>query len=308
MSIDRHYLQISRRLREADLVKGPATALGWLGIGDPFADRSEESIRFLDYYSRQGICHGLEAYGIDGVLSRLGLGSYTVRLTSPDPFSHRMQVLFEGCEDSAHRLIDLSVTIKRGSARRILGSEVDDIDLDMLQIEWLGMQNPLGSFSRRRPPLPGQQYPGLGIGFTMHNIILLMAKRTHRDGTLSTPERFHLASLYSRYGYRFVDLRKQQQLDVIARATANLPLCVIAWAAERGMLHLDGTQWRYTPGLMIAPVSKRLKRLIPRPSRLQRWLHRPQLQQVEVDIEGLRRSLDEEPVVGLDAWLDSPER
>jgi hypothetical protein len=307
MSIDRYYLQISRRIKEADLVKGSGTAFGWSGLGDPFADSSAESARFLDFYSRQGICHGLQAYGIDAVLSRLGLGSYTVHLTSPDPFSHRMQVLHEGREDNAHRLIDLSISVKRSSARSILESEVNDIDLDLLQIEWLGMQNPVGSFSPRRPPLPGQQYPGLGIGFTMHNIILLMAKRTHRDGTLNTPERFHLAALYSRYGYRFVDYMKQRQLETIAKATSHLPLCVVAWAAERGMLRLGGTSWRYSPGLMIAPVSKRMKRLFPKPSRLRRWFHRPQLQQVEVDIEGLRRSLEEEPVVGLviDALLES---
>jgi hypothetical protein len=299
MPIDRHYLQISRRLREADLMKGPATAFDW-GVGDPFDDRDEGSSRFLNYYSQQGICHGLEAYGIKAVLSRLGLSSYTVHLTSPDHFTHRMQVLLEGYEDSEHRLIDLSITVKRSSSQSVLGSEVKDIDIDMLQIEWLGMQNPLESFSRRRPPLPGQAYPGLGIGYTMHNIILLMARRTRRDGTLATPERFHLAALYSRYGYRFVDRGRQKQLESITQATGHLPICIVAWAAERGMLCLAGEPWRYTPGLMIAPVSKRLKRLIPQPSRMQRWLHHEQRPKVEVDIKGLRSSLTEKPVEGLD--------
>jgi len=309
MRIDPRFQRIARRLSTFELVAGEDTADGSdlrLAPGEPVGRRSD---RFLGFYSRDGLRRALEAYGVRRELEALGLGSYDVVVEARDPYQHRVQVLLDGVVDDDHRLIDLVMRPQRVRVpTEVSGVETDE-PFSVLVVEWLCLQNPRAVFTRELPRLPGQRWPGLGLAYTMHNLTQLMAQRLDRDGVVNVPEVYHLALVYRRTGYRFTSRRHRLAVEALESATAGVRLAAVAWAVERGLVRAvdaegddaEARPWRYEPAEMVAPVSPRLQRLVEQccavEDRAEVALPRPRL---EVDLEGLRRSLREDPVEGLD--------
>ncbi|GAA95708.1 uncharacterized protein L969DRAFT_92834 [Mixia osmundae IAM 14324] len=76
--------------------------------------------------------------------------------------------------------------------------------LDVIEIAWLQAQSPLAksaSFSK----LPGQRFPGLGLGHELGSLFeqVAVAGRT-TDGLICLPFAFHNALYYARAGYHFL--------------------------------------------------------------------------------------------------------
>jgi hypothetical protein len=69
---------------------------------------------------------------------------------------------------------------------------------NVLQVEWLLLQNPQQSFSPERPPLPGQVHPGLGIGDRLMEILIIMTRRVRLEGIVNKPHYFHTAFMFSK--------------------------------------------------------------------------------------------------------------
>jgi hypothetical protein len=45
-----------------------------------------------------------------------------------------------------------------------------------LAVRWLALQDPRGRFTPERPRLPGQRYPGLGLGKRLYERLMVWAK------------------------------------------------------------------------------------------------------------------------------------
>jgi len=312
MPIDPRFQRIARRLTTLELVgesggtESPEAEAFGLRVDDHGARAGH---RFLGFYSREGVCRALEAYGVRAELEKLGLGNYEVIISSRDPYRHRAQVLLDGVVDDEHRLIDLIIHQRRVRERELTEGRSVGESFDMLLVEWLCLQNPRASFSRERPQLPGQRHPGLGLGYTFHNLTMLMAQRTRCDGVLNVPEHLHLAVIYGRIGYRFVCERHMDEVDRVSRKMWRLHLAAAAWAAERGLIRVveadndegSATPWSYTPTEMVAPVSRRLSERLGGGDGFLKRLVRPRSHlRVEIDVDALRQSLRDDPVVGLD--------
>ena len=303
MAIDPRFRRIAKRLRVFELTCGDDGED--LGLGPGLVEEARARTRFLDFYSVEGLRRALDAYGVTAALSEQGLNGWEVVVGSDEAGRSRLQVLLDGILDDDHRLVDLVMRAERVRAEVL----AEDGEIDVLLVDWLCLQNPRATFSPERPRLPGQCHPGLGLGHTFHNITLLMARRLGRDGVLNVPEHYHLARIYDRAGYHFVDETHREEVEAAQRATRTLHFAVAAWAVERGFVHRvaeDGTvtPWTYTPAEMVAPVSGLLQSALGRlPAFLQDLLRpRPRVH-MTVELEGLRRSLATEPVEGLD-----PER
>jgi hypothetical protein len=52
--------------------------------------------------------------------------------------------------------------------------------------------------------LPGQKYPGLGVGYEFHKMLITLAEEAGRDGLMDVPEHFHNAVMYHEGGFHFV--------------------------------------------------------------------------------------------------------
>ncbi|KAJ3409568.1 hypothetical protein CcCBS67573_g00554 [Chytriomyces confervae] len=72
-------------------------------------------------------------------------------------------------------------------------------------IEWLAMQDPTLVFSPKRPQLPGQHHPGLGLGRQVTKMLISVSKEKGRDCLLSIPEYFHNAVVYKAAGWFFLN-------------------------------------------------------------------------------------------------------
>jgi len=132
---------------------------------------------------------------------------------------------------------------------------------EFLRVEWLLMQNPRKRFSRDRPRLPGQKYPGLGLLSDVASILIVACEQLELDGILFVPAHFHLA-VQGRRILRCLEPEDQAFLDQLALILDSLPLGEAQQALDEGRIRtLDGDQaieWR--PIDLVVPTSRRLKR------------------------------------------------
>jgi len=230
---------------------------------DPVGLESREGRTRLAWgvYSREGLAHALEAYGTLDRLEARGLGKLTVQLELADPFVP--QVLVRS-ERFAPPLVEIS--LRQVTGRQLeLGRALAGVPL--LYLESLVLQNPGRTFDWRRPPLPGQQFPGLHLSSEILQLLLLMAKRVGAEGMALRPISFHAAWTYSRH-FRFVDGAAQGRFEALRSEPRLRPLWLLCWALELGCLRSGGERVSWTPDLMVAPLDSRLARAVETPRRL----------------------------------------
>ncbi len=117
---------------------------------------------------------------------------------------------------------------------------------EFLVLEWLTLQNPLLQFSRKRPPLPGQEHPGLGLGKKVVDIFVYLARLTHKDGVLAFPAYFHNALLFTRY-FHFLNPEKQAEVLAIEKSFPDIPFKHLAWIVYLNCMREEGDrifEWR----------------------------------------------------------------
>ena len=115
------------------------------------------------------------------------------------------------------------------------GKFFDSGDRRFLIVRWLRMQNPLSKPSPGRPLLPGQDFPGLGLGREMLVLLQLICARLNLDGVIELPERIHNAAMYFKR-FCFLDPEMQGILTAILRDTRDRKLAELAWGIELGLL------------------------------------------------------------------------
>ncbi len=83
---------------------------------------------------------------------------------------------------------------------------------ELLSVEWLLLQNPRGRFTPKRPALPGQKHPGLGLLDDVVALLIVACDRLHLDGLVFVPSQFHIAA-YGRSHMKFVKPATQQRFE-----------------------------------------------------------------------------------------------
>lgn len=197
--------------------------------------------RFLDYYGDEGLRIALERYGLTAALERRGWDE--TRLTT-HAVDDRHTLLVDGLQDDEwERLVELVVRRDRLSVEGI------ERTFDVLTADWLLLQNPGGSFSERRPRLPGQEHPGLGVGERVLEMLYRTVDRLELGALVTTAEYFHNAVLYSRE-LKYVDPRYEGQLLALRELLLEregLSLAQASWAIHWGyVLDVDDSalSWR----------------------------------------------------------------
>src|SRR5690606_19221766 len=134
----------------------------------------------------------LERYGLLDDLRRRGFEAFRVKTLIDDPEQQLLRLLSVRpvCEEP---LIELAV---RRAVFEPPAPAWGSGPVEVLQVEWLQLQNPLGCFTREREPLPGQRMPGLGIGRKVFEILRNICKRLSLSGIVTTPAFLHNAILY----------------------------------------------------------------------------------------------------------------
>ncbi len=198
-------------------------------------------MRLLGFYTAEGIEYALFRFGVLEHLQRLGYGPFRVELERTDT-GDRTRVI-GAAEGEEHVLVESLLEKKR------IGDGM------FLFVNWTTLRNPRAKFSDKRPPLPGQDAPGLGLAREAAQLYAWMAKRLHLDGVAFRPAWYHMA--YSaRYQSRFADPARQGRWEAMLRDFKGVPLLEATVAVAEGRVRLNGEPYTWEAGDMISWLSR----------------------------------------------------
>lgn len=254
------FSQVFDELDPLELQRDPSDLeLGEREVVDDLLGR-RTSHRILGYYSSHGVELALERYGILAALRERGFGNLRVKLQPADPDRQRLSIVGRAGNKS-YLLLDLIVRRRDVEAP----VEIGPPPLDMLSIEWLTLQDPTASFSLRRPRLPGQEYPGLGLVREVVEMLYQACRRLELDGIVIHPAHYHIAAVGAQHCF-FLDPVVQGRFDAMRASLAELSLADASELIDRGVLR-DGTRvLSWVPGDFVVPVSERLRAYFEAPA------------------------------------------
>lgn len=243
-ALEARFQRIARSLPDEALGGDDAEILTSLGrAGD----------RLLGFYTTDGVLHALEAYGVLSTLRARGYSQFEVQFALDD-FAHTMRLFGD-----SHLLCDCRLRRARGTSDPCFAEWQRRFVPDLLVVEWLSLEDPQGSFSPERPRLPGQRYPGSGVGAEVFMMLLISTRRLGLHGLIEVPERFHNALMYSRRAH-FFDPIMQGRFLALADLVRRESLADVAWAMETGRVidTQSGAPVEWPVRAQVCPVDRRL--------------------------------------------------
>ena len=220
-----------------------------LGEGRLFVGRFDEA-GLRRELEREGILAGLLARGYSDVLLR----------TSCFDGEHRLRIRPRGGRTSLVdlRLLETTFVV----SEEVVRAGAPEV-LSVLFNSWLSLQDPRARFTRERPRLPGQRFPGLGLARAFYALMARWAREWGKDAVLATPEYFHNAVFYSPV-FRFLSPREQGRFLALRRDLGELPVAEASAAVKAGrvmdLARGEGFLWR--PGPMVAAAGDDLARTL----------------------------------------------
>lgn len=229
--IEHEFHPIAKRLTRAELQRvdfEPICADDLLALG---GSSQRGSQFFLGYYSELGLDEAFRRYGIWDLMRHRGVAEPRVRLDLSDPFLHRLLIYAGDRQDAEHLMGELRARVLHRPREYDFAEELDDVAVDFLYIEWLLLQNPTRAFSERRPALPGQSHPGLGIGLEIFELIRIMAERLELAGIVNVPAYYNNAYLYQMRS-TFLLPEIEGRFHALRRDLEPRPLAEASWAVQ----------------------------------------------------------------------------
>lgn len=256
----RKYRRIAKSLTNAELMQGSMDA-----CFDPRAlVEGSGSSRFLSFYGDEGLRLALDRYGILSALAERAFRDVCIE-TSCNDERHTLFIEAPAEDGKRERLVEL---VARRD--RLVHSDPDKgLDRrgpwEVITIEWITLRNPRASFSERRPRLPGQDAPGLGLGENVLELLFRVVERLRLDGLVGVAAHFHLALLYATE-MRFIDAAAAGELLALEAALLlrqGLSLAQASWAVEWGLVHReDGSVFEWEGQPQVWPHAEPLVRYL----------------------------------------------
>lgn len=241
------------------------------GISDEeiiFSDLFKKDALFLGYYSDEGLDIAMQEYGIKEDLRLLGYDATHIK-TQQHANGYQMQIL-----QGADVLIDVVLDIANLNLSETLQIEAESATHRVLYVHWLEMRNLRMDFEDSTPPLPAQQYPGLGLGNKVYDILKNVCKRLNLDAIVAVPMYFHNAIFYSKW-FRYADPKYEGIFRAIKRDSkkryekelAFSPRCAMAICAwsfvvtpPNEIINNIPFPWFTEP--ILSPISESLKKYL----------------------------------------------
>jgi len=232
--LDRRFAVVAGRLEPEKLGETELFSMEDMheALGMPIPART----RLLDYYTAEGLEYALYRYGLLPHLQRLGYGDFEVKLDEQD--SGDRIVLTGRADDEVHVLVELVLS------RKVVGEDT------LLFVHWLNLRHPRAAFGPRRPKLPGQDVPGLGMVRDVVTMLHQAAERLHLAGLCYQPAYLHTAFVGRRH-FRYLDPGRQGRFLALLRDLAGVPLVKLTNALSDGRVTLNGEPYIWEPGLMV---------------------------------------------------------
>lgn len=225
--------------------------------------------KFMNKYTVNDVQNIIRNSAIGERLEKVGFSDWYVEFDLTDSFNHYLYLRskrFSGKDQYIGFLIvrvdqNLRLKISSHSSKSIqfIENNIDISSLDLLNIQWLSLQNPGATFSNKRPRLPGQRFPGSGIGRAVFIVIRRLCIINHHDGIMNIPEHFHNAVFYE--GFIFLDPVNQGAFEKMKTDLQDdiekYGLATVSWAIGIGALKLGGETYKWNLGEQIFPLSRK---------------------------------------------------
>jgi hypothetical protein len=208
--------------------------------------------RFLDFYGDEGLHVAFEKYGLYRALRDRGYSAIEVQ-TDADDERHVLRVLGKSDAIVGRQLL-IELIVRRDQLVPGEGSPIERTH-EVLTLDWLTMRDPARAFSASRPPLPGQDAPGLGMGEQILEVLYRVTERLELDALVGIADHFHNAVIYGRE-LSFLEIEaaaRHRALEDALLAREELSLSQAAWALEwalvtdgrgRAIVHQPAAQLR----------------------------------------------------------------
>ncbi|MCF6238179.1 MAG: hypothetical protein L3J79_05090, partial [Candidatus Marinimicrobia bacterium] len=207
----RKYQRIARGFSPLELTSNFSQEdLSWddLFLDAPTVNTTE---LFLGKYSQDGIKLMIQRFGLDRQARRMGLRHLAVQIDTRDPYRHKLSIYNGRQRDRNHVVMEFVARYQHLTPKEEDAESLYPNPLRVLMVEWLLLQNPKAKFTRHKPQLPGQNFPGLGLGDELLALFTLMGRHLKVDGIVNVPEYFHTGLLFSK---RFMFLSPYVQAQV----------------------------------------------------------------------------------------------
>lgn len=214
---------------------------------------------FLGRYSLNQVAAALKKRNFFRDAKKRNLWPLVYDLDSSEYPLQRFRI-FHMQKDPDNIIVDLKIKEGVYLLKKKLALDFPISECNFLFLEWLTLQNPLSSFSAEKSPLPGQKYPGLGLGKKVLDIFIHLARITYKDGLLAFPAYFHNALLFSRYLY-FINPKKTGEVLAIRENFPDIAFKQLAWIVHLNcMRDSDGKEYEWKAEEEVYPLNKDLKR------------------------------------------------
>ena len=202
----------------------------------------QENTDFLGQFSKHAVELQLEQLGVLHRMRARGYSNVTLSFSAAQGLGQVLRVHANGD--------DLLMELKASRSRSIVpGAEV-------IELEWLLMQNPRATFTERRPQLPGQTYPGLGMLRDIAAWLVVVCEELRLDGIAFVPSQYYMAAL-GHHHLQFVHPEAEARYDALRRTLRGLDLATANRVLNEGRVVDAETgetiSWEPTP--MAVPVS-----------------------------------------------------
>ncbi|WP_242394909.1 histone deacetylase family protein [Anaeromyxobacter oryzisoli] len=222
------FTTVSREISPGEL--GESGRLTAEDLEEALGIRPHRQRLLLGFYTAAGMEHALYRYGIFDQLERLGYRNFRAAFDASG-LGERVRLYGEAAGEE-HLLMELIL-----EKRRVLGAEV-------LYVHWLSLRNPRAQFSERRPRLPGQDVPGLGLASEAGSMLARMAVRLGLAGVVFRPAHYHTAYA-ARHEFAFVDPERQGRFEALVRDLQDVPLLEATVAVSEGRVTMDGAPYAW---------------------------------------------------------------
>ena len=216
---------------------------------------------FLGFFSKEGIILALEKYGLYAELKKRGFEHIITVVDTSDLYRHKI-LIYDEKKSQQNLLIELVLRKSFFKLDLPFQNEYNGMCFQCLTIDWLSMQNPRSEFTSKRPRLPGQKNPGLGMSIVAVELLLITCWRLNLAALINFPEHYHNAFLYSKYFYYLEPIAQAKYLAV-QKAFKSIPLDTLSWGIDWGCLRDENKNeiFNWMVSEQLIPLDERLKNL-----------------------------------------------
>jgi len=219
---------------------------------------SRGSQKFLSVFGSKGIHFSLNNFGIYEKLKKNGLDDPMLQIDTSDPFKHRLKVTHQ-LENK--EVISIETVLRRVSLKLpdLNGDNVEE--RNFILVEWFMLQNEIKKFSTKRPQLPGQDHPGLGISALVFEVLFWTGRRLNVDGILFVPNFLHTALFYGRKMLMLDPARQAELYTFDKMLRSRVKIDQLTWACAEGHLidKVTNEPYLWKPAPITIPISSRFK-------------------------------------------------